>query len=120
TTEGWKLRLKVLTDFYHRASELPLRSLSPAASKQLLETVMPPGMLDEATEQELVTRAEGNPLYLQELLRAVLESTGAERQRTWTLPATGVALLPANLESLFIARIDRLPQGARRLAQAAA
>jgi class 3 adenylate cyclase len=120
TSEGWKLRLKVLTDYFHRASELPLRPLTPAASEQLLEALMPPGMLDPTTRQELVTRAEGNPLYLQELLRAVLEGAGADRHRTWTLPAGGAALLPPNLESLFISRIDRLPPGARRLAQAAA
>jgi class 3 adenylate cyclase len=119
-SEGWKLRLKVLTDYFHRGSELPLRPLTPAASEQLLETFMPPGMLDPATKQEIVTGAEGNPLYLQELLRAVIESAGVERHRTWTLPSSGAALLPANLESLFISRIDRLPPGARRLAQAAA
>ncbi|MFL5798770.1 MAG: AAA family ATPase [Actinomycetota bacterium] len=120
SSEGWKLRLKVLTDYFHRGSELPLRPLTPAASEQLLETLMPPGMIDPTTRQELVTRAEGNPLYLQELLRAVIEGAGAERSRTWTLPSSGAALLPPNLESLFISRIDRLPPGARRLAQAAA
>jgi predicted ATPase len=119
-TEGWKLRLHVLTEYFHRASELPLRPLSVDASRQLLAILVPAGMLDEAAQQELVGRAEGNPLYLQELLRAVLEGAGGDRQRTWTLPAAGAALLPANLESLFAARIDRLPQGARRLAQAAA
>ncbi len=119
-SEGWKLRLKVLTDYFHRASELPLRPLTPAASKQLLAALVPAGMLEEATKQEIVARAEGNPLYLQELLRAVIEGAGGDRERTWTLPATGSGMLPASLESLFISRIDRLPPGARRLAQAAA
>jgi predicted ATPase len=120
TSEGWKLRLQVLTDYFHRASELPLRPLSTAASEQLLETILPGGMLDAVTKAELVQRAEGNPLYLQELLRAVVENAGIERKRTWTLPSAGTTLLPANLESLFLSRIDRLPQSARRLAQAAA
>ncbi len=119
-SEGWKLRMKVLTDYFHRASELPLRPLSPAAAEQLLATLLPGGMLDEETRREIVERAEGNPLYLQELLRAVIENAGVDRTRTWTLPTTGTALLPANLESLFISRIDRLPRSARRLAQAAA
>jgi class 3 adenylate cyclase len=120
TSEGWKLRLKVLTDYFHRASEVPLRPLSAASSEQLLGALLPGGMLDASTKQELIQRAEGNPLYLQELLRAVVDGAGGERSRTWTLPASGAALLPANLESLFISRIDRLPQPARRLAQAAA
>jgi class 3 adenylate cyclase len=119
-SEGWKLRMKVLTDYFHRASELPLRPLSPAAAEQLLTTLLPGGMLDEETRREIAERAEGNPLYLQELLRAVIEGAGADRSRTWTLPTAGTALLPANLESLFISRIDRLPRTARRLAQAAA
>ncbi|HXJ63082.1 MAG TPA: adenylate/guanylate cyclase domain-containing protein, partial [Actinomycetota bacterium] len=120
TSEGWKLRLKVLTDYFHRASEVPLRPLTPAAADELLSLILPGGMLDPETRQEIVTRAEGNPLYLQELLRAVVESAGQDRSRTWTLPSTGASLLPSNLESLFISRIDRLPQSARRLAQAAA
>jgi predicted ATPase len=110
----------VLTDYFHRASELPLRPLSAAAAEQLLTALLPGGMLDEETRREIVERAEGNPLYVQELLRAVVESAGVDRSRTWTLPTTGPALLPANLESLFISRIDRLPRSARRLAQAAA
>jgi class 3 adenylate cyclase len=119
-SEGWRLRMRVLTDYFHRASELPLRPLTRAAAEELLTTVLPGGMLDDETRREIVERAEGNPLYLQELLRAVIESAGVDRSRTWTLPAIGTDLLPANLESLFISRIDRLPQSARRLAQAAA
>src|SRR4029453_14820421 len=78
-SEGWRLRLKVLTDYFHRASELPLRPLSAGAAEQLLETLLPGGMLDVDTKRELVQRAEGNPLYLQELLRAVVESAGLDR-----------------------------------------
>jgi class 3 adenylate cyclase len=119
-SEGWRLRLRVLSEFVHRAVELPLLPLPAESAERLLDALMPMGMLDPATKGEIVTRAEGNPLYLEELLRAVLESGMVDRRRTWTLPANAAGLLPRNLESLFIARIDRLPPGPRRLAQTAA
>jgi predicted ATPase len=65
-----------------------------------------------------VAKAEGNPLYLEELLRALLE-TGGDRRRTWTITPKTAAELPPALEALLVARIDRLEPGARRLAQVA-
>ena len=80
-----------------------------------------PGALDETTGDEIVARAEGNPLYLEELLRALLEGGGLERRhRTWTTNLTPSSLLPPALENLLVARIDRLADGPRRLAQIAA
>ena len=52
-------------------------------------------------------------------MRLLLEGTSLERRRTWTL-TVGQTLLPARLENLLVARIDALPEGARRLAQVAA
>jgi hypothetical protein len=73
----------------------------------------------DAIRAEIVEEAEGNPLYLQELVRAAAED-GTERHRSWTLTALPAAGLPSSLESLLIARLDRLPINARWLAQSAA
>ena len=119
-SEGWRLRLRVLDEYAHRAAELPVGPLSDEASAELLRTLLP-GALDDATRAELVARAEGNPLYLAELLRALVEGGGVERRhRTWTLTSTAARLLPPALENVLVARIDRLPEGPRALAQAAA
>jgi predicted ATPase len=119
-SEGWAFRLRVLSEFMHRAVELPLTPLANESAERLVDALMPIGILDPATRSEIVSRAEGNPLYVEELLRAVVESGVPDRRRTWTLPSTTTGLIPASLEGLFIARIDRLSPGARRLAQAAA
>ena len=77
--------------------------------------------MDDTTREEIVARAEGNPLYLEELLRSLVESGGLERQhRTWTTTLRPAHVLPPALENLLVARIDRLPRGPRRLAQIAA
>ena len=119
-SEGWRFRTRVLADFSHRATELSLEPLPPAVAAQLLGTLLP-GAFDDATREEIVARAEGNPLYLEELLRALVEGGGLEqRHRTWTTTLKPSLILPPALENLLVARIDRLPDGSRRLAQIAA
>jgi class 3 adenylate cyclase len=119
-SEGYRFRLHALEHFSHRAVELPLGPLSKAASEELLGMLVPEG-LDEVARVELVTRAEGNPLYLEELLRSLIEEGGLERRRrTWALTVTPASLVPAALEGLLVSRIDHLPESPRRLLQVAA
>jgi DNA-binding SARP family transcriptional activator len=119
-SEGWRFRSRVLGDFSHRASEVTLEPLDPADSARMLATLLP-GTFDERTREEIVSRSEGNPLYLEELLRALIDGGAlGQRHRTWTTTIRPSALLPPELESLLVSRIDRLPEGARRLAQVAA
>jgi class 3 adenylate cyclase len=118
-SEGWAFRLSAQTGFAHRVTEVPLRPLSPAASGELIEALVPAGLVTEPIKEELVAKAEGNPLYVEELLRALLEA-GGDRRRTWTITPSTAAELPPALEALLVARIDRLEPGARRFAQVAA
>ena len=120
TSEGWRFRTRVLSDFSHRATEIALEPLPPSAADEILAALLP-GAVDEETRAGIVARADGNPLYLEELLRALLEGGGLERRhRTWTTTLTASSLLPPALEGLLAARIDRLADGPRHLAQVAA
>jgi class 3 adenylate cyclase len=118
SSEGSRLRLRVLTDYAHRADEVALGPLRESSALAYLRVLMPG--LDDSARQVIVDRAEGNPLYLEELLRALVDGGGLERKETWTLTVKAATLLPPALENLLVARIDRLPEGARRLAQVAA
>jgi DNA-binding SARP family transcriptional activator len=117
-SEGWTLRVRALAEFAYRTSELSLGPLAAENAATLLR-LLAPGALDDEARKTLVARAEGNPLYLEELLRHLVETGGLVRHRTWTLTVSAASLPPA-LESLLIARIDLLPHSTRRLAQAAA
>jgi class 3 adenylate cyclase len=118
SSEATALRLTALAEYGHRASELMLTPLTDEAAETLARTFVPG--LDATTTATLVTRAAGNPLYLEELLRAVVDGGVVDRRRTWTLTVGSAELLPPALESLLLARIDRLSDGARRLVQVAA
>jgi class 3 adenylate cyclase/predicted ATPase len=118
SSEGSRLRLRILSDYAHRADELTLGPLPESAALSYLRVLMPG--LDDSARRTIAERAEGNPLYLEELLRALVDGGGLERRQAWTLTVKAANLLPPALENLLVARIDRLPEGPRRLAQVAA
>jgi predicted ATPase len=101
-----------------RVVNLVLGPLSDDEAEDLLAQLTP-GELEPDAKRELIALAEGNPLYLEHLLRSLLESGGLSPRRTWALTVSA-AQLPTALESLLIARIAALPRDARRVAQVGA
>jgi class 3 adenylate cyclase len=119
-SEGWRLRAQVLADHPHRVVELPLAPLTDDHARELLAALPQSAALGTAELDQIVQGAEGNPLYLEELLNAFADGAGLARGHTWAPTVTGKRLLSPTLESLLLARIDRLPATARRLALIAA
>jgi predicted ATPase/class 3 adenylate cyclase len=119
-SEAWAFRLRAQAEYPHRTEEVALAPLTSEAARSLIDAFVPPGLLGDAVRDELVAKAEGNPLYVEELVRALLESGGGDRRRTWTITPGAAADLPPALEALLVSRIDRLDPGPRRLAQVAA
>ena len=117
---GRELRMVALNTYPHRSTDVPLAPLTEDAARAFANALVPEVGLDEAARDSIVKLAEGNPLYLEELMTALVQGGQLVRGRTWTLSVRTEDLLPPALESLLIARIDRLPPGARRLAQVAA
>jgi class 3 adenylate cyclase/tetratricopeptide (TPR) repeat protein len=89
------------------AHRLELRPLHPAAAVVMAELATPERPLPPATVQALVDRSAGRPLLLRELVRAV---------------AAGAALdeLPASVEEVVAAEVDRLPPPERSMLRRAA
>lgn len=114
-TTAWGVRVSALSEYAHRTDELRLKSLSPDESSAVVSALDEHGAVGDAVGSALVARAEGNPLYLEELFSAVAgDATGG------VLANGDESDLPPALESLLLARIDRLPSVARELLQAAA
>ena len=109
-----------------RASPTSLRlaPLSPAESETILRAFFD-ASLDHwpATLRGLVvTRAGGNPLYLEEIVRGLIEAVVLVREETGWRCRAGVeaADIPPTIQALLLTRLDRLPADARRLLQEAA
>ncbi len=94
------------------ADVLELGPLAHDAGAALLDALAGPAGLSDELRGRLVARAAGNPLYLEELLRAVegAGSTGAFE---------AVDALPDSLSGLLLARIDRLDEHSRALLRVA-
>jgi predicted ATPase len=118
TSEAWKFRLRALSDFGHRLTELEVAPLDLADAAALaVETAA--GSLDESSARLVAERAEGNPLFVEQLLAELVDSGRLQRRRTWTVTASADELPPA-LESLLLARLDRLSPSARSVLRVAA
>jgi predicted ATPase len=75
------------------------------------------GLLDQILE-----RAGGNPLFIEEIVRGLIDRGVLTREgQQWRTVAGEVATgIPATIQAMLLARVDRLPQYVRRLAQEAA
>ena len=120
-SKGWEFWLRCLREFHHRTIELSLEPLPKSPALELIDALSPTGALEDGARSEILARAAGNPLYIEELVKALVELGGLARHGRGTLTLTTAGLeLPPALESLLVVRIQRLPPTARRLAQTAA
>ena len=72
--------------------------------------------------ERIVRQAGGNPLYLEEVLRALISNGVLTRHAgQWRCrPGSGTVEVPSSIEGLLLSRVDRLPAQARRTLQSAA
>jgi len=108
-TSGWRTRVQALANHSHRCQDITLRPLDLCSSRQLVSALDGCFLLNERLREVVVERAEGNPLYIEQLIAAI--GTDAE---PWIDP------VPRALESFLLSRIDSLSPKAKGLLQAAA
>jgi class 3 adenylate cyclase/tetratricopeptide (TPR) repeat protein len=96
--------------------------LPSASAEELLHALLgdDPGL--RLLKQTLIERTEGNPFFLEECVRTLVETgTFTGERGAYRLGREVQAIqMPATVQAVLAARIDRLPTEARRLLQAAA
>src|SRR6516164_4782964 len=103
-------------------TQLRLDPLPPASADELLQALLGDDARLQPLTQVLIARTEGNPFFLEESVRTLVEtqmlvgSQGAYRLAR-ALPTIQV---PATVQAVLAARIDRLPPEEKRLLQTAA
>jgi class 3 adenylate cyclase/tetratricopeptide (TPR) repeat protein len=118
---AWALREETLRRLAHRAREAALERLSGDRDRELLETLIGSETLPSELERRLLARAEGNPFYLEELVRSMIEAGALRRAgEGWTFDREVPVEIPETIEKLIGARIDRLSGPAQRLLEVAA
>ena len=102
---------------YH--SVLTLTPLGHPDGRQMLTAVLGTPHIQDELATLVLDKAEGMPFFLEELVHA-LQETGAielhDGQWRLTPGSTGVSV-PNTVEEVLMARIDRLPEGAKLVLQ---
>jgi class 3 adenylate cyclase/tetratricopeptide (TPR) repeat protein len=103
------------------ATTLLLEPLGDAEATQLLAALAGPVTLPEAATGPITKAAQGNPLFLEELLAALVEE-GRLRRRDGRWVAADLADLgiPPSIQALLTARLDRLEEPERAVLERAA
>jgi class 3 adenylate cyclase/tetratricopeptide (TPR) repeat protein len=105
---------------YYR--QLRLDPLPEPGADDLLTSVLGTDPSLDALKRTLVTRTEGNPLFLEESVRALVETKAlvGERGAYQLARDATAAQVPTSVQAILAARIDRLSPEDKRLLQAAA
>ena len=119
---SWGLRGWVEAELAEHAIVLDLEPLSAGESDELIDAFLPvPGMTDE-DRRRILGKTEGNPLFLQEVARALIDGGLVERANGgWRLTGDAAEIaIPDTIQSLITVGLDRLPGTARGTVQTAA
>ena len=134
-TPAWQARQFAETEYPHAYSEVAISPLSDPDSHALVDSLLPAGhngqqiavapdaKLLKELQQVILQKAEGNPLFVEELVRVLIDNGQLrwdEKDAVWQVRhAVDDIELPESLQALLTARIDRLEPLTRQTLQAA-
>jgi len=92
------LRLHVETDYADIFTDVPLTPLSDATSINMVEQLLSSSALPESLRAPIVQKAEGNPFFVEETLKSLVESRALSREDSrWTGWEIDKLQLPASI-----------------------
>jgi class 3 adenylate cyclase/tetratricopeptide (TPR) repeat protein len=121
---AWGFHHWVETEYPHRVTTVTLSPLAKAQSGEFIDQLVGPEALPAETRALVVSKSEGNPYYIAELVRSLVERgvlvQDTETGRWRATQAVSSLELPDTLQSLLMARIDYLSPEERHVLQVAA
>ena len=118
---SWTLRQKIETSYLHCHTSVTLGPLSGPASANLVMNLLAADSLPTELHELVLEKAEGVPLFVEELTRSLVEQ-GALRQQgvSWRLGVSADRLrVPDTVQGIILARLDRLEDRLKRVLQVA-
>src|SRR5512133_896086 len=119
---SWRFHEVATRDHAGRYTPVFLQPLSEAGAQSLVSNLLYIEDLPEAVRALILKKAEGNPFYVEEIIRSLLDAQLVVRANNrWraTQEIANIAL-PDSLAGVITARLDRLDDEAKAAAQTAA
>ena len=103
-----------------QSSRINLEPLNRDESSALIEALLTVDRLPDRLRGEMIERADGNPLFVEELIRMLVdEGTIVQEGDRWVAaPTASEVRVPKTVEALIRARLDTLPRRERSTLQA--
>jgi len=119
----WTLRETIARLHRHHHTDLWLESLSAADSEELVDNLLEVEALPRLLRRRILDHAEGNPFYVEEVIRALIDSEvlfyDDVTARWQAAREVEDIAIPDTLQGVLMSRIDRLQEEARRVLQMA-
>jgi predicted ATPase/class 3 adenylate cyclase len=112
---GWKLVESLREKMGAGLTEISLAALSETESSQLILKLLDTASLPKSVNDLICSSSDGNPLFVEEVIHMLVDRQILTHQdKAWQVAKEIETLeIPDNLQSLLLARIDRLPEDAR-------
>jgi class 3 adenylate cyclase/tetratricopeptide (TPR) repeat protein len=120
-TPGWSLLERIRDALGPDCLDVPLAPLTTADSRALVESLLEIESLPPRARNLVLDKAEGNPFFLEEILRMLIDRGVIERRgERWVAAERALQVdLPDSIHGLLLGRIDRLPDHAKHAARVA-
>lgn len=113
---GWRLVAQPRETLGDALTEIRLQPLTEDDSRALVANLLEIESLPDSVRDAILTRAEGNPFFVEEVIRMLIERGAIARvDDRWVANEAITAVeIPETLHGLLLARIDQLPDDAKR------
>ncbi len=114
-SQGWRLISSAHQSLDNSLTDISLHSLPEKESKTLVANLLEIESLPTRVRDEILYKAEGNPYFVEELIRMFIDQGVIVQQGSDWIAREGISEhdIPDNVQGLLLAHIDRLPGDAR-------
>lgn len=121
-TTSERIRHHAREEHAERAFELELAPLDATAARTMLNNLFRPGDLPRDTRQRIEEKAHGNPFFIEEVVRNLVDEGAVEPVNDSFRATDKIAsvTIPDSIHEVVMARVDALDTAKRQLLQTAA
>jgi class 3 adenylate cyclase/tetratricopeptide (TPR) repeat protein len=118
---NWEKLGPILEGYRPYLLEIPLKPLSGEASSDLVRGLLDGSMLPKQLSEVILNKSEGNPFFVEEVLRSLIERGALARENgVWKVTNLVENIqVPDSLQGVLLSRLDRLPEETKRVIQKA-
>ena len=117
---SWRVKEDLQRTLPHRSVDIALGGLTAGAEGELLDALAG-GPLPEPLRGRILASAEGNPFFLEEIVRSLVDAGAIVHDESgWRTEPTVTPEIPMTVEKVILSRIDNLPAATRDTLTAAA